>query len=110
MNKTQLNILQVFAILALKQVGSVFAHRDSSKALCAESNWFLGYNSQAEIYYSAMDVHPTQNYFVVGGSTGLQEEVYGTSEQFQVDYVGIRRRRRHLWSTTQSAIILLYEK
>jgi len=30
-----------------------------------------------------MDVHPTEDYFVVGGSVGVQGSLYGSQDQYQ---------------------------
>lgn len=53
-------------------VQAVYPHWDTAKSLCMDGNWFRGYNDQARLYYNAIDVHPTLDYFVVGGSVGAQ--------------------------------------
>ena len=48
-------------------------HTDPQKGLCNQNNWFTGYNWEAKFHYEAFDVHPTENYYVVGGAIGFSE-------------------------------------
>ena len=79
-------ILAFTAAFAITFVEAVYPHWTSGSSLCTEGNWYLGYNSDANIAYQAMDVHPTLDYFLVAGSSsaaaaaGLTYAVYGDLE------------------------------
>ena len=65
-------LLKLASSLYIGSVHAVYPHYEAESSLCTDSNWFLGYNYLAELYYSAFDVHPSLDYFVVGGSKGEQ--------------------------------------
>lgn len=85
----------------IESVAGLYPHWTPSGSFCTTGNWYLGYNKLAQYFYQAMDLHPSGDYFVVGGSVGDQGSVYGSQTMF-----GTRR----LQASSQGAILLLYPK
>ena len=66
----------------IESVAGVYPSWTPSGSFCTTGNWYLGYNRYAEYFYQAMDVHPSGDYFVVGGSVGDAGSVYGSQSMF----------------------------
>jgi len=55
-------------LFLLVHVAAIVPHTSAELGLCNENNWFIGYNSLAQHYYSAVDVN--SDFVVIGGSVG----------------------------------------
>ena len=60
-------LLALLTLGILGRVQGIYPHWSSVNSFCTAGNWFLGYNADAGYSYQVIDVHPMDDYFVVGG-------------------------------------------